>query len=269
MLHTAGWYRRAIDPTARFAQLVTYPEEEIALDEGALLIAAHADPDLDVREQLARLDELAARCPAPTLEGLARHLFVDEGFAGDGVDYYSPENSYLDRVLDRRCGIPITLSVLAIEVGRRIGVPLVGVGMPGHFLVRSALDDDTFLDPFAGGARLDRAACERRHRDAVGGLFSPSMLDPVGPRAILARMLGNLKEVHRRRGDRRSLAWVLRLRVAIPGVPPSERQELATTLAADGRFLEAADELDELAAAAPTQADDARRGAQLLRARLN
>ena len=128
------------DVTDRFAELVRGPESECRLDLGAMLIAAHARRDLDVDEQLTRLDKLAASCGEPTLDGLTRHLFQEEELQGDIEEYSHPRNSLLDSVLDRRRGIPITLSVVVLEVGRRLGVPLEGIGMPGHFLVRDKVD---------------------------------------------------------------------------------------------------------------------------------
>ena len=133
-----------MDVTARFAELVSGPEESLALDEAALLVAAHVHPvDLDAR--LASIDALAAAAPAGDAVALARHLFVDLGFRGNSEDYTDPRNSYLDVVLDRRRGIPITLSILMLEVARRRGIALHGVGMPGHFLVGTG---DLWLDPF-------------------------------------------------------------------------------------------------------------------------
>jgi regulator of sirC expression with transglutaminase-like and TPR domain len=228
------------------------PEAEIPLDEAMLLIAARARPDLDAGAALEALDRLAEGCPAPTLDHLVRHLFVDLGFAGNRDDYYDARNSYLDQVVARRLGIPISLSVLAIVVGRRIGVPLAGVAMPGHFLLRDKVDPRVFVDPFAAGARLDTAGCAA----VFGRLHGPSarfderFLEPVGPRAILARVLANLKAIHESAGDRRALVGVLQFRVAIPGVGVDERRELAAALAAAGQFAAAADELEAVAAAA-------------------
>src|SRR5256885_16075663 len=125
----------SMDPTGRFAELVNGLEAALPLDEAGLLIAAHAKPELDVGEQLARFDALADRVGEPTLDGLRRLLFRDLGFAGNEDDYFDPRNSYLDDVLERRTGIPISLAVVMMEVGRRVGVPLSGVSMPGHFLV--------------------------------------------------------------------------------------------------------------------------------------
>lgn len=261
-----------MDVPARFVELVGGPEDQVALDEAMLLIAAGAEPDLDVTTGLQRLDALADGCFAPTLQALVRYLFVDLGFAGNREDYYDPRNSFLNHVLDRRRGIPISLSVLAIVVGRRIGVPLAGVGMPGHFLLRDRLDPDVFVDPFARGVLLDRAGCERAFRTAHGPAapFDPSFLDPVGSRAILGRVLANLKGIYRDRGDRPSLAWVLRMRAAIPGVPDDERRQLASVLAADGQFAAAARELEHLAAqSGGDTAEDDLASATRMRARLN
>ena len=170
-----------MDATRRFAQLITRPVHEVPLDEVALLIAAHAYPSLDVVRQRRRLDLLADRCPKPALEAVVAYLFVDLGFAGNRHDYYDPRNSYLNDVLDRRTGIPISLAVLAMEVGRRVGVSLVGVGMPGHFLLRDALDDTVFVDPFGRGRMLDRGGCEAAFHSVHGerAAFDPAFLDPV------------------------------------------------------------------------------------------
>jgi regulator of sirC expression with transglutaminase-like and TPR domain len=231
---------------AHFADLVSRPEDKIPLDEAALLIAYHARPGLDIGAELARLDDLAASCHPPTFEGLVRHLFVDLGFHGNIENYREPDNSFLDQVLRRRVGIPISLSVLTMEVGRRLGVPLDGVGMPGHFLVRHAADPVTFLDPFGGGRRLDAEGC-RGIFGALGGVgWSDDYLAPVGPRAILTRMLLNLQGLFMP-SDLRSAAWVLQLRLAVPGVPVPDRLGLARALGTLGRFGAAAAEHDRVA----------------------
>src|SRR5688572_16706844 len=110
----------ALDPTSRFRALVQGPPDEMALDEAALLIAAHARPGLDIATELSLLDRLAAGIPDGTLDEWRRHLFVDLGFSGDVASYYDPSNSFLDQVVRRRRGLPITLSVLGMEVGRRV-----------------------------------------------------------------------------------------------------------------------------------------------------
>jgi regulator of sirC expression with transglutaminase-like and TPR domain len=153
-------------------------------------------------------------------------------------------------------------------------VPVVGVGLPGHFLVRDGLDEDSFADPFEG-TLLDRLDCERAFAESQPDLsFDDGYLAPVGTRSIVARLLANLKGIHLARRDRRALAWVLSLRIAVPGVPLEERRELASALAADGRFLEAAVVLDRLTELAQDAGDvgiaeEAERSATRLRARLN
>jgi regulator of sirC expression with transglutaminase-like and TPR domain len=256
--------------TARFGELVARPDDEIPLDEAAALIGAHASPGLDVAHQLARLDELAGTCPVATLDGLCRHLFDDLGFAGNREDYLDPRNSLLHEVLDRRRGIPISLSVVTLEVGRRLDVPLAGVGMPSHFLVRHLGQPATFLDPFDGGVRLNEADCEALFR-ALGGTgpWVPAYLDPVGPRVILTRMLTNLQGIFMPR-DLRSASWVLRLRLLIPGLELPERVALARALGSLGQFEAAGAALEGAADAAPPEdADRLRAQARALRARSN
>lgn len=254
---------------ARFAALVARPDDSIPLDEAALLIAAHARPELDVAAELGRLDELAAGCKEPTVDGVAHHLFSELGFRGNTEQYQDPDNSYLDQVLRRRLGIPITLSVLTMEVGRRLGVPFDGVGMPGHFLIRHRAEPTTFLDPFGGGRRLDVAGCRAIFSSLGGTGWDESYLDPVGTRTILTRMLLNLQGIFLP-SDLRSAAWVLELRLTIPGLAVADRLGLARALGSLGRFASAATELDRVAAELPaeeaaTVADEAKG----LRARAN
>jgi regulator of sirC expression with transglutaminase-like and TPR domain len=257
--------------TDAFIALVQGPENALALDHASFLLAAHATPRLDVSAQLDRLDALAARCPEPTLDGLRRLLFDDLGFAGDTGDYSDPRNSFLDQVLDRRLGIPISLSVLMIEVGRRIGVPLEGVGMPGHFLVRHTAAPRVLIDPFHGGRTLDADQCADLFTTLFGttATLPASVLEGARPRVILARMLANLKRSYLDRKDPASLMWVGRLRAAIPGVDPAEMAELAQALVNFGRFGEAADALEELAHARGAGGQNLWEQARALRARLN
>lgn len=218
-----------MDPLARFVELVAGPEAALPLDEMGLLIAAHADPELDVAAQLARLDGLAESVSEPTLDGLRRLLFRDLGFTGNEVNYYDPRNSYLHEVLDRRTGIPISLAVVTMEVGRRVGVPLAGVSMPGHFLLRDKVDPEVFVDPFDGGRLLDRRLAQLRFHGVHGpdAPFDPAMLEPVGKLIIVDRQLANLELIARRRTDPFMLTWVLRLRAALPGADPGLGAQLA------------------------------------------
>ena len=280
------------DATERFTALVHEPEHAIALDEGALLIAACAHPGLDRERRLGELDALARTVRTADAVGVAGALFGEGGFAGNTVDYYDPANSYLDDVLDRRLGIPITLSLLMIEVARRVGVDLVGVGMPGHFLVglpssRSGTEPssrsgtgpgeailDLWFDPFHGPEPLTIGDCASLFaRVHAGSAYSHPLrreqLAAVGPRAILDRMLANLQQTLLQRSPA-AAAWPTRLRLAFPDVPRARRAELATTLGNLAQFAEAARVFDELALELPPDAAArAARSAAQLRARAN
>ncbi len=254
---------------ARFADLVARPDEEVPLDEAALLIAGQARPELDVGAELVRLDELAAGCPAATFEGLNRYLFGELDFRGNTEHYQDPDNSYLDQVVRRRLGIPITLSVLTMEVGRRVGVPVDGVGMPGHFLIRDGADTTAFADPFTGGRPLDADGCREIFTNLGGADWDESYLAPVGAKAILTRMLLNLQGLFLP-SDLRSAAWVLEMRLTIPGLPIPERLALARGLGSLGRLGRAAVELEKVAAELPPEeATTVATEATALRARSN
>jgi regulator of sirC expression with transglutaminase-like and TPR domain len=201
---------------ARFAELVAGDPSAVPLDRAALAMAAvlRSRP---TDAAVIVLDELAAACPERTFAGLRRHLYDDLGFAGDRRDYDDPRNSFLDAVLERRRGLPILLATVVIEVGRRAGVPVVGVGMPLHFLVRAGDDVDAFVDPFTGEA-LDGAGV-RRLFDALSGSGLPwddRHLAPTPARLIVLRMLTNLRVSYERRADRLGVALVARMRAAIP-----------------------------------------------------
>jgi regulator of sirC expression with transglutaminase-like and TPR domain len=263
-----------MDATTRWRELLERRDSEVPLDEAALLIAAHANPTLDVAAQLDRLDGLASRVDEASTDGVCQLLFETLRLRGNHKHYDNPRNSFLDQVLDRRLGIPISLSVLLIEIGRRCGLALEGVGMPGHFLVRDITSPDLLIDAFAGGRRLDHAACQRLLQ-AIGGpniTLVPTMLAPAGRRATLARMLANLDHIYRERADVRSLLWVTRLRVAIPELSVAERASLANGLADLGCYREAADLLDDLAADSAFDdeiVDRLRTRSTAVRARLN
>ena len=261
----------ASGPTDRFVALVQGDDEAIPLDEAALLVAAHAYPALDVAAEQARLDGLADSCPEPTLDGLRRHLFEDFGLRGNTHRYGDPRNSFLNDVLTRRMGIPISLSVLTMEVGRRLGVTLTGVGLPGHFLVRHE-GDGRLLDPFNGGRSVDVEDCAALYRALHGARasFGPHLLAPAGNRAIVVRMLANLRQLYLAAGNARAAGWVYELRAAVPAATPADAADVARALASIGRFTEAAATLDALAdTVPPSGAQEARARAVSLRALLN
>jgi regulator of sirC expression with transglutaminase-like and TPR domain len=240
------------------------------LDVGALAIAAGADPDLDVGVSLRELDRLAENIDS--LETLIRRLFVEAGFAGNTTRYYDPRNSLLDHVLDRRLGIPITLSVVCIEVGRRAGVSLEGISMPGHFLIRP-LTSDRYVDPFHGGALLNLADCEALFRASTQAgpnvRFGRHLLTTSPRRAIFARILENLRMVYRGLGRPADLEWVLRMRLALPGAGAQELIELGGTLGQQGRFRDGATFLESQIPQWPQHAELLEQTARNLRAQLN
>ena len=254
--------------TERFADLVASPT--FPLDEAALLIAAHADRSCDIGGSLRALDELAASVPVPSLESLTRTLFGDCGFIGDQADYYDPRNSYLHEVLGRRRGIPITLSIVLIEVGRRAGVPLAGVGTPAHFLTCTTTGERRWVDAFAGGRVLDRAALGEQFARLAPGIDLEPHLEPVPPTQVVSRILANLVAIHRHRSDRAGLLWSTRLRTLVPGASPDDRRAYGGALAACGDFVRAAKVLESLVeeGAVDDPGDELAR-AQRLRARLN
>jgi regulator of sirC expression with transglutaminase-like and TPR domain len=259
------------EQTERFTELVGLDDASIPLDEVALRVAAHALPSLDVRHELGRIDRLAAECREPTLDGLLRLLFRDQGFAGNRADYYDPRNSFLNEVLNRRLGIPITLSVLAMEVGRRFGVPLAGVGMPGHFLVRDEVDPSVFVDAFGGGVVLDEQGCERLFQSVQGSgrPLDPQFLVPIPRAAIVSRLLGNLRAIYAQRRDTGSLLWVTRLRTRLPDADDAVWREHATILANAGHLLDAIAAFEHAARLAPQGDTRDQLAADHLRARLN
>jgi regulator of sirC expression with transglutaminase-like and TPR domain len=220
-----------MSPT-RFAELLGDPEaatlDELTLSISATLQGGALRGGLDEIEWLAALDQLAGECPSPTPAGIARHLFDDAGFRGNRRAYYHWHNSCLDHVLATRTGIPITLSVVMLEVGRRLGVTLEGVGMPAHFLVRVGGDPDQLFDPFDGGRRLDpdgaRALLARATEGQVA--WHDHFLDATPTRDIVIRVLNNLKGVLAARGDRLRLALLMQLRAVIPELRANERPEI-------------------------------------------
>ena len=200
-----------MDVRQRFREVVTQPDESIDLGEAALLIAGQEYPELDVAAYLARLEELGARLAQrlrddaqPIASVLGQFLFTELGFKGNEDDYYDPRNSFLNDVLDRRTGIPITLSTVCIEVARRAGLSVAGVGLPGHFLIQvDGSGGQTLLDPFYGGTEMTEEDCQERLNRLYGGRVKihASMLSPVDRKHILARTLRNLKAIYMKASD--------------------------------------------------------------------
>ena len=213
---------------AAFAALMREPDERLPLDRAATLLARGvAYRQLDVQEILDQLDVLAlglrsrlpvGRTPLAAVTALRDYLGRDLGFRaprGDEDDYYDPRNSFLNDVLGRRIGIPIGLSLVYLEVARRVDIPLVGVGLPWHFVVKYPLgdapDDAIFLDPFAGGALLTPAELRARFESQSQGRvpYAEHFLGAVTRKQLLTRSLHNLRGIYAARNNVRSLTTVL------------------------------------------------------------
>jgi regulator of sirC expression with transglutaminase-like and TPR domain len=191
-----------------FHQLVTLPDAAIPLAETALIIACEEYPQLELSPYLELLDRIAeatqrkrsaSDSPIDSVKTINDVLFDTYGFHGNTEDYYDPRNSFFNDVLDRRIGIPITLSTVYIEVSKRINFPISGVGMPGHFLVKySDRSEEFFIDPFNQGAILTRDDCRNRIHELYGDAveFHDRLLGRSTNRQILWRMLNNLKDIY-------------------------------------------------------------------------
>jgi regulator of sirC expression with transglutaminase-like and TPR domain len=214
----------------QFRDIIARPDAAVDLAEASLLIACEEYPGLDVPAYLTRLDGmgsvLRARLadeprPERAVMALNRYLFQEEGFRGNAEEYYDPRNSYLNEVLDRRTGIPISLSTVYMEVARRAGLRVEGVGLPGHFIVRvRAGSHAVLIDPFHAGALLSENDCQQRLDRIFGGRLKmeQSMLAPCGRKDILERTLRNLKTIYFKQGDHpRALSAVELLLTVNPG----------------------------------------------------
>jgi regulator of sirC expression with transglutaminase-like and TPR domain len=247
----------AVDARDRFAAL--FEASPIVLFEGALCIAecAAVAAAVSTRTETRRVfdragveravDRLASGVGAPILANVIEHLCEREGFAGDTDRYDDPRNSFVDHVLERRRGIPITLSVLAIEVGRRAGATLLPIGMPGHFLIGEARrggEVGEYGDVFHGEV-LESDACAALYSRLFGERRSmaPADLEPTPVPAVLARMLNNLEAGPLGR-DLDALGWMLDLHCLIPDLSPADRVALANRLELLGRFDDAATQLE-------------------------
>lgn len=208
----------------QIAALAGQPDQAIDLATGALAISRLFQPTLTPSAYLGRLDDLAAeaarRIPdnedlLGRVAALNDYLFGELGFAGNQEDFYDPRNSFLDQVIERRLGIPISLALIYVEVAGRLGLPAFGVGFPAHFLVRIGRGATALmLDVYAGGVSLAEEELDQRLADVFGaGVFTirsnPSLLRPASKREILIRMLRNLVGVYRQRGDQANLLEAL------------------------------------------------------------
>lgn len=245
--------------------LATTPNAPLDLGEIALELAREEYPHLDVEAYLGELAGMAhevRRYLGGSLEcqvaGLCRYLFHEMGFRGNAQDYYDPRNSYLNEVLDRRTGIPLTLSVVAIAVGNRAGMHVVGVGLPGHFIAKAVRNGhEVLFDPFHGGRRLRPADCENVVRHATGMSFdaTPEALQATPTALIVARMLTNLKGIYLRQGDFcRAVRVIERIRQLSPH-DPLQLRDLGASLYQAGEPGRAINHLDAYLEAVPDATD--------------
>jgi regulator of sirC expression with transglutaminase-like and TPR domain len=260
----------------RFYQAIHQPDEQIDLAKAALYFAQEEYPNLEPEAYLQTLDRMAAdvrgqlpetRYPLKVIQTLNHYLFQDSGFSGNTADYYDPRNSYLNQVIERRMGIPITLSLVYLEVARRIEFPMIGVGMPGHFLIRPVGDDlNVFVDPFHQGEILFPEDCHERLNRLYGQPveFQPEFLEPVSKRQFLARMLTNLKVIYLNQGEwSKALATIERILLLFPDAP-LEQRDRGLLYYQLGRWTEATQDLENYLENAPS-ADDAAVVRQLLK----
>ncbi len=261
---------------SRLAALVERPEPDLDLALGALLIAAEEYPQLVPEPYLRRLDLMAERVKdrlgdetagPVVLEEMSRVLFEEEGLRGNTAAYYDPRNSFLNDVLDRRLGIPLSLCVIYLEVGWRLDLPLSGVNFPGHFLVRyDGAAVKLLVDPFQSGEiRFEDEAQDLLDRVYGGAVrLQPMFLRPATRKDMLARLLANLKSIYQNaRDDERALKAVDRILLLRPHAT-DEMRDRGFLLARVGREAEAAADLRRYLDAVP-HAPDAERVRIMLR----
>lgn len=222
----------------RLLDLLEADPDAVSLAELALLVAQGEYPHLDISHYLRLIEDIAMSIrqrlgpeadSAEIIVAMNQRLFQELRYGAAGTDYYDPRNSYLNEVMERRRGIPITLSILYIEVGRRLGLPVDGVAFPGHFLVKCDVPDGiVLLDPYHGGVTLDREDLQDRLREGRGEEVSDEALDDMlvsaSPRDIVARILRNLKSIHlKAKQMEQALAVLMWLTEVLPGEAAERR----------------------------------------------
>jgi len=258
-------------------------DERVDLTRAALMIARTEYPKLDAEPHVAEIERLAERVRAritdpgeaeQIIPALNVVLFDEEGFRGNEADYYDPRNSFLNDVLERRRGIPITLSLVYMEVARRVGFPLLGVGMPGHFLVKhyDAEDREVLIDPYDQGRVLTVRDCQRRLDGIYRGELplEPGMLSSISRRQMLTRMLTNLKAAYLAARNFRKALPIVDLLLAIYPRSPEDVKQRALLRQSLGQVRGAVDDLETFLKMSPeaSDADEIRGLALSLRRRM-
>jgi regulator of sirC expression with transglutaminase-like and TPR domain len=266
---------------ARFARLVARPDADIDLALGALCISADGRADLEFEPTLHALDALTDRVrarldrgdgPEVTLARIHGVLYVEAGFRGPRAsEYHDIRNSQLDVAMTRHVGLPITLAVIELEVGWRLGLRLQGIGLPGHFLIQAP--NGTLVDPAGGGRSLTPDDCQALLREALGDrlLFHPRLLHPAGRREILARILRNIRSLHLSRRDWPAALGAVELLSVVEPTEPDHGRDRALLLGRMGRFTQAIDGLSHYLEERPDAADedDVRQVMAIFRGRRN
>ncbi len=252
-----------------FVKAVSQAEKDIDLAICALLLASDEYPSLNLDEYLKKLDALAGEIrakiqeennPLRILTEINRYLFDEEGFRGNTSQYYDPKNSFLNDVLDRKMGIPITLSLVYMEVGKRVGIELQGVGFPGHFIVKYRdKQGEFFLDPFNSGRILQMEDLQKLFDSIYGGTIKlePEHLRPSTKKEIIRRMLANLKGIYVNANHYdRALAVTQKILAIVPD-EPDEIRDLGLIRLHLGQNFEAIEDLERYLQLRPNASDAA------------
>lgn len=198
----------------RFTTEINKPDREIDLSTAALYIAQIEYPDLNIDQYLKKLESMGAtvaqrlpatQYPLKVIQTINQYLYTELKFQGNGTDYYNPCNSFLNDVIDRRTGIPITLALVYLHIAKMIGFPMVGIGMPGHFLIRPDFEDsEIFVDAFDRGEILFKEDCRQKLMDIYQQnipSIPAELLQPITNRQFLFRMLNNLQSIYLNQPD--------------------------------------------------------------------
>lgn len=251
-----------------FEKAIKAAEPTIDVAQAALYLAQEEypemDPDTHIRTLNQMADEVRRSLPADPyplriIKCINEYLYETAGFSGNQANYYDPDNSYFNRVLERRTGIPITLSLVYLEIAHRVGFPMVGINMPGHFLIRPEVEDmDLFVDAFDKGEVLFRQDCQERLTHLYGEEIElqPEFFAPVSPRSFLGRMLRNLKGIYLQQDDwERALAAVERLLLLSPD-NLMEQRDRGLICYQMGDWIEARHDLDHYLDCCPDEDDN-------------
>jgi len=249
-----------MDYRQRFLYQISLEDKSIDLMEAALCVAAVMNPDIDIKKTRLDLKRLAETArfqlkykgdTEDMAKRLCQYIHQDQGFIGNNEDFYDPRNSFLDQVLERRQGIPITMALVYIHIGRAIGLDIRGLGFPGHFLVKATGESEVVIDPFAG-AILSQEDCYKRLEKALHPTeLLPAYMRPISAKNILARILSNLKLIYMKKKEFESSLTCCQWRLLIDPDNAQDILDSAVLLEKLECFESAATELERLLSMAP------------------